>query len=265
MNKVITTTYISLVIIFVLSFSPMAMAATQAVSDTNYELGFNTADIYSQGNRVSYYHQLGASGTFPLGTYLGASISGHYGNTTLLPTSANNTLNAAYPWGECDYRSTGVAASLFARTPSLGRIGIGYASDRLVSHCQATFIVSGTNNLNSNTYNGDAEYYFQHITIAAAWSYTKIESAGDQTTDSLTTTWYPTNQSRIELTADGRDLKNTYSLDMEYQPDFLDNALGVVFDYTSQHRGVSNQTYMLGVRYYFSTHVDLLQRDRFYR
>lgn len=264
MNKIITTALICL-LMFSVSPTPAAIAAAQAVSATNYELRFNTADIYSQGNRVSYYHQFGVAGTFPLGTYIGASISGHYGNTTLLPAYENNTLNAAYPWGECGYRSTGVATMLFARRPSIGRIDIGYASDRLDSHCEATFIASGTNSLNSNTYNGDVEYYFPRVTITAAWSHTRIKTAGEQTADSLTTAWYPTSQGRIELTADGRDLKNTYDVDVEYQPKFLDNSLGIIFDYTTQHRGISNQTYMLGLRYYFGTHVDLLQRDRFYR
>jgi hypothetical protein len=252
-------------ILLLLLPSLAAMANTAAVSATNYQVQGDTGDTYSSGDRVTYFYMLGATATIPLGHYLGASLAGHYGNNTLLPTPTTNALNAAHPWGECSYHSSGLDASLFTRAADIGRVGIGYGSNKLDARCDASFVATDSNTLSTKTYRTDAEYYFSSVTIAAAWARTKFESGADQTYDALTASWYPTQVTRISLTADGLDFKNTYNFAVEYQPQFLDNALGVALSITTQHETISTQTISLGLRYYFGTNVDLITRDRNYR
>lgn len=243
----------------------IAMGSTAAVSASNYEVRADTGDTYSSGDRVSYFYKLGATATIPLGSYLGLSLMGDYGNTTLLPTPSTTALNAAHPWGTCNYHTTGLGTSLFARLTNTGRIGIGYGTNRLDSRCNATFVGVNTNVLTTKTFSTNAEYYFSKVTIAADWARTKFEYGTDQTTDTLTTSWYPTILTRISLAASGLDMKNTYNFAVEYQPEFLDNVLGVTLSITSQHATISTQTISLGLRYYFDTKVDLITRDRQYR
>lgn len=258
----ITTVCMSGIVFFT---SATAFASARTVTAPNYEFRFNTADTYASGDRVSYYNQLGAAATFPLGYYFGAALNGGYTTTTLLPTPATTSLNAQYPWGACSYHSNDLGADLFARLFEKARIGLAYTYNRLNSHCQASFLGSNTNQLESNTYSTSGEYYFNRVTLAAAWFHTRIQHNNVETSDSFSLDWYPTDLSRIAIVSRTGSLKDTFSLDFEYQPDFLSNTFGLVLDYTSQHQIIASQTIMLGFRYYFDTNVDLLQRDRYYR
>ncbi|MBI1422278.1 MAG: hypothetical protein GC149_02350 [Gammaproteobacteria bacterium] len=255
---------VSLVLVLLLPAFTVT-AGMPAVTAPNYQIQGDSGDTYSSGDRLTYYYMLGATATFPLGNYFGASISGHYGNNTLLPTSATNTLTATGPWGSCTYHSEGTEAGLFARSADLGRIGIGYGGNNLDAHCDASFLVTDSNTLTTRTYRANAEYYLARTTIAADWTHSTLQNDVVQKSDTLTASWYPTDAARLSFAASGLDLKNTYSLAAEYQPEFLDNVLGLALSITTQHEAISTQTISLGLRYYFGTNVDLFTRDRHYR
>jgi hypothetical protein len=240
------------------------LAQAQAVEKSNYEIGLRTADTYESGNRLSYYYAYAGRATFPLGKYLGMSLSGDYVNSTLVATPSSDVTGGT-PWEGCGYHGVDYTANLFARLPERGRFGIGYSSNKITSQCSATFLSDGTDTLKTDSYSVNAEYYFTRATLAAAWTHTNITNPGDVTTDSLTASWYPTEVTRLSVTAGGLDMKDTYSFALEYQPAFLDNLYGVRFSYTHQDQTISTQTFMVGVSYYFGKNVDLITRDRTYR
>ena len=252
-----------MLVLLLLSGVP-AMADSRAVDSSNYEINFHSGDTSASGDRLSYYYAFAGRATFPLGQYLGVSLAINSANSTLVATPSNST-TSGQPWEGCGYHGVDYGMNLFARNPNFGRIGIGYSANRLTSQCSATFIADGSDTLKTDTYNTNAEYYFSRVTLAAAWSQTNITNSSDVTTDTLTASWYPSDLTRLSIAASGLDLKDTYSVELEYQPEFLDNLIGVRLSFTSQQQTIKTQSIMVGVSYYFGKNADLITRDREYR
>jgi len=235
-----------------------------AVAATNYEIGLTTGDTFVSGNRASNLYDINGGGAFPLATYLGATLSGDFGHTNIATNPfPNNTTGASWP--SCGVDSDGLDAGLFMRNPSYGSIGVGYGAGQMKSQCNATFVGTGTDSLNTSHSTASAEYYFATVTVSAAHSKVHLESGGDFDSDTLTATWYPFNDARVVLAADGLDLKDTYHLDMEYQPEFLDNSMSLLLNYMTQRQTLTTHSISVGFRYFFGTEVDLLTRDRHFR
>ena len=241
-----------------------AWADSQAVALTNYEASLTTGDTYVSGNRADNMFDVNGSANFPVATYLGAALSGDYQHTNVITNPFPDTTPAS-SWPSCSVRSENLDGGLFARNPSFGRIGVGYGSGRQKSRCSATFLATGTDSLNTRYTTASAEYYFSRVTLGAARTKVNIESDGHLDSDTLTARWYPVNDARVALAADGLDLKKTYHLNMEYQPAFLDNSLSLMFGYTTQRQTQSIHVITVGFGYFFGTDVDLLTRDRHYR
>ena len=241
-----------------------AMADSAAVSNANYELSFQSGDTIASGERLSYFYTFAGRATFPLGKYLGVSLTGSRTDTTLVATPSSD-VSGTQPWEGCGYHGVDFGTNLFARAPKLGRIGIGYNTNKLTSQCSAPFLADGTDTLKTDTYSANAEYYFTRATLAASWARTNITNPGDITSNTLTASWYPSDLTRLSLIAGGQDLKDTYTFEVEYQPAFLDNLFGVRLSYTHQDQTLSTQTIIVGVSYYFGKDVDLITRDRTYR
>lgn len=241
-----------------------AMADSPAVESSNYELNFHSSDTYESNTRLSYYYAYAGRATFPIGNYLGATLTAEYANNTVLATPSSDVTGTT-AWEGCGYHSDNYGVNLFARLPEYGRIGIAYLSNQLKSLCSATFITDGTNKLKTNTYSATAEYYFSRVTLAAEYANTNITNASDITSDTLTASWYPTDLLRLSAAASDLDLKNTYSFEFEYQPPFLDNRFGVKIRFTSQEQAITTQSYLVSISYYFGNDVDLITRDRRYR
>ncbi len=241
-----------------------AWADPLAVAATNYEAGLTTGDNYVSGNRTSNFYDVNGAVHLPLATYVGASLSGGYQHTNIITNPFPNTTPAS-PWPSCTVRSGNMDGGLFVRNPSLGRIGVGYGAGRQTSQCSATFLPTGTGTLNTRYSTANAEYYFSRVTLGAARTKVNLESDGHLDSDTLTASWYPVNDARVALGADGLDLKKTYHFNLEYQPEFLDNSLSLMFGYTTQRQTQSIHTITVGFEYFFGTDVDLLTRDRQYR
>ena len=241
-----------------------ALADAPAVTSSNYELNFHSSDTYASSTRLSYYYAYAGRATFPLGKYLGTSLTAEYADTTVIATPATDISNAT-GWEGCGYRGNNYGIDLFARAPHYGRLGIAYLSNQLKSSCQATFITNNSDRLNTDTYSAYAEYYFSRVTLAAAYASTSIPNASDITSDTLTVSWYPTDLFRLTVAASGMDLQNTYSVELAYQPPFLDDKFSVHFRYTTQKQSITTQSFLISVSYYFNVDVDLITRDRNYR
>lgn len=235
-----------------------------AVAATNYQAGLTTGDTYISGDRASNMYDFNGSANFPLATYLGATLSGDYGHTNLTTNPFPDTTPSS-TWPSCTVHSKNLDAGLFVRNPSLGRIGVGYGAGRQESHCNATFVDTGSDTLNTRHSTASAEYYFSRVTVAVARSKLHIESGNGLDLSMLGASWYPVNSTRITLAADGLDFKDTYHLDMEYQPEFLDNSMSFSFGYTTQRQTLTSHSISVGFRYFFDTNANLLTRDRHYR
>jgi hypothetical protein len=241
-----------------------ALADSQAVQATNFQASFESGDTYASGNRASNIYDINGGVTFPLLTYLGASLSGTYGHTNIATNPfPNSTPGSAWP--SCVVTSGNLDAGLFARDSAIGKVGISYGAGRQQSHCSATFLATGTDTLDTKNYAANAEYYFSRVTIAVARGRSHIDSANNLDSDSLTASWYPINNVRVGLSANGLDFKNTYSFGLEYQPEFLDNSLSLLLDYTTRRETIETHSVTVGFAYFFDKRVDLMTRDRQYR
>jgi hypothetical protein len=244
-----------------------AFAEPQAVKESNYEAGFDAGDTYVSSDRDSHFYGFNGRATYPLTTYLGASLTGVYANTKTGDAffSQTGTPVPTSPPPTCKLDSINLNADLFLRKTSLGRVGVRYGGGRVKSNCSATFVATGTDKLDTETVVGYAEYYFTDVTVAAARSQTDFDGATELDSSSLTAMWYPNNDLRLALSADGRDLKDTYRFDLEYQLPIFGNASSVLLGYTTQDRTVRTHSLMVGFRYYFGKRLDVIVRDRLYR
>lgn len=241
-----------------------ALADSQAVQATNVQASFVSGDTYASGGRASNIYDINGGVTFPLLTYLGASLSGTYGHTNIASNPfPNSTPGTAWP--SCTVSSANLDAGLFVRNSAIGKVGVSYGAGRQQSHCSATFLATGTDTLDTTNYAANAEYYFSTVTIAVARAQSHIDSANNLDSDTLTASWYPINNVRVGLSANGLDFKNTYSLGLEYQPEFLDNSLSLLFGYTTQRQTIETHSITVGFGYFFDKRVDLMTRDRQYR
>lgn len=241
-----------------------ALADSQAVQATNGQVSFESGDTYFSGNRTSNIYNINGGVTFPLLTYLGASLSGTYGHTNIASNPfPNSTPTSAWP--SCTITSGNLDAGLFFRNSDVGKVGVSYGAGRQQSHCNATFVATGTDTLDTKNYSANAEYYLSNFTIAVARAQTDIKSANNLDSDSLTASWYPINNMRVGLSAFGLDFKKTYSLNLEYQPEFLDNSVSFLFGYTTQRQVIETHSITVGFGYFFEKRVDLMTRDRQYR
>ncbi|MHB8346497.1 MAG: hypothetical protein ACYDHM_04780 [Acidiferrobacterales bacterium] len=250
-----------------LVYGGSALADPPAVKSTNYQFGYESGDLNTVGGSDSRVNAVDGSITFPVAGYLGASVSAFYEHYSLAANFASQgsglTLASTLP--QCTEVDKGLNADLFVRDPSVGRISAGYGVGQAMAHCQSTFLISGGPKLDTRNYSAGAEYYFRRFTLGASWDQTRFNALDRFTSDSLTGSWYPTRILRVDLTGYGQALKNTYSLEVEFQPEFFDNSSGLWASYTRRHQTVTNNIFMVGIRYYFGNRVDLLTRDREYR
>ncbi len=253
------------VLLFV--YAGSTLAAGQAVKAVHYQLGYQSGDIYTTGGTDSSVNAFDGSVTIPLVGYLGASVSGYYDHYALATNfeSQGSGLTVASSLPHCTMIAKGLAANLFLRDPALGRVSAGYGEGQDMAHCQSTFLVSGGPKAATKSYDAAAQYYLRRFTLGVAWEQTRFNSLYRLDSDSVTGSWYPTDILRFDLSAYGQDLKNTYSVGLEYQPEFFDNSSGLWAAYTRRHQTVTSNIIMVGIRYYFGRRVNLLERDREYR
>lgn len=256
-------------LVAILTLLENANAVAQTVQAPNFELGMmanevDTADSTSTGSVGAH-----ASGTLPLGSYLGVSLSANYLDSSVRTRGV--LVDAGAPTNgsrsSCSFDSTHGDISLFARKPTLGRVAVSYGLGRLSASCgdDAKFVWTGDDTLKTRRYGIEAEIYLRDFTLGASRVSNDLEDGPTLETTSITASWYPLDSLRISMS--GNDLydQNTYGFVLEHQPEFMGNSVGAYVGYASTDQSPRTRTLSLGITYYFGTSVELKQRDREYR
>lgn len=265
MNRVYSLTkcyFIALLLLLVCD--GRALADSQAVQKTNAQIGYASWDSSVSSVRVNNSYSIYGDITFPLTTYLGASLSGGFGSTKILP-NANTNVTPTTTGPDCTVSNDSLDAKLFVRDPTLGKIGVNYGAGRQQSRCSGTFLVSGTDSQSTTAYGLSAEYYLSKVTLAVAVTKTQLDPNSDFASDALAMNWYPLDDLRVELSAFGQDLQDTYKVGLEYRPGFLDDSIGLLLAYSIQNQTTEVRTIMFGINYFFEKHIPLITRDRYFR
>jgi hypothetical protein len=246
-----------------------ACAQTRAAQTLNFEFGVDARDIDTSGSTSSGTLGLKGAATIPLGRYLAIAASAGYSESQvrtregLVDESGSNTGIAS-----CSFKGTQGGITLFARRPTLGKIGVSYGQSQLSSECgdSSWFVTSGDDSLDAKSYRVFAEYYLYDFTLAASQTATELEHGDKLDSTSITASWYPLDSLRISASA-GNDLyeRDTYGLMLEHQPDFLGDGLSLYLGYAKTDQSPSIRTITLGFAYFFGVRADLKTRDRQYR
>jgi hypothetical protein len=144
-----------------------------------------------------------------------------------------------------------------------GRIGIQYGAGQQRARCNGSFLVSGSGSLDTRTIAANAEYYLARVTLLGSRRHTQLDGSADLDAATLAAAWYPTDNLRLALAADGLDLKGSYRFELEYQAPLFGNALSLLLGSAVQDLGGHSIT--VGISYFFGTRVELMTRDRHYR
>lgn len=246
-----------------------AFAQIGASEASNFEVSVesidsDTADSTSNGTLGGRLRA-----TVPLGTYFAASVAGGYSETKVrtrdVLADAIGSLSGVRP--SCDFDSTNGEVTLFARRPTLGKIGVSYGVGSLGAECGADsqFLANGEDTLSTEGYRIEAEYYLYDFTLAAARTSTELEDGPKLESTSVTASWYPLDSLRISVSGNDLYEQDTYGIVFEHQPEFLGNGFGVYVGYSKTDQDPSTRTISLGLSYHFGTKVELKARDRHYR
>jgi len=254
---------------------PMLLAAgaagaqSRAAETLNFEFGVDAKDSDTSGSTSNGTLGLKGAATIPLGRYFAIAASAGYSKSqvrtrdSLVDESDSNTGIAS-----CSFKGTQGGITLFARRPTLGKMGVSYGVNQLSSECgdSSRFVTSGDDSLDAKNYRVFAEYYLYDFTLAASQTSTDLDRGDKLDSTSITASWYPLDSLRISASA-GNDLyeRDTFGLMLEHQPDFLGDGLGVYLGYAQTDQSPSTRTIAFGFAYYFGMRVDLKTRDRQYR
>lgn len=247
-----------------LLFAGTAHAASPAAPAVvrNSELGVAFQTIDSGGNKNN---SAGAFGQmlFPLTRYFGAALEGSLGHTNLLIDKVATTAGKV----SCGYNTTAVGGQLFARLPTVGKLGAAYTTSRISSQCEdnASFLSDGSDSFQADGYTLSAEYYFPAVTLAASRSETSPDGGNSFTTDTVKVTWYPVADLSLTPSVGRTRGVDSYGFTLEHQPDFLGRSLSLALSYVVQDQDEKISTLTLGFTYHFGTRVELKVRDRQYR
>jgi len=246
-----------------------AVAQSRAAETLNFEFGVDAKDSDTSGSTSNGTLGLKGAATIPLGRYFAIAGSAGYSKSqvrtrdSLVDESGSNTGIA-----DCSFKGTQGGITLFARRPTLGKVGVSYGVSQLSSECGDTsvFVTTGDDSLDAKNYRVFAEYYFYDFTLAASQTATELDHGDKLDSTSITASWYALDSLRISASA-GNDLydRDTYGIMLEHQPDFLGDGLGVYLGYSQTDQSPSTRTVTFGFAYYFGVRADLKTRDRQYR
>ncbi|MET0534569.1 MAG: hypothetical protein ABW171_10120 [Steroidobacter sp.] len=240
----------------------------KAVQKTNFSLGLVASDSDTKDSTSNGTFGLSGIATMPIGDIVGASLSGTYSRSTartsdvLLDVSSPDQTRPS-----CRFNNTELAASVFARWPTLGRVSASYGNGSLSSDCgdQSMFVTTGDDELGTDNYRLLAEAYLGNFTLGATHTSTELEDGPKLESDIFNATWYPINSLRVTLSGGDLYEQDTYGIEIEHQPEFMGDSLGVALGYTVVDREQEVGTISFSVIYHFGTKVELKTRDRQYR
>lgn len=249
--------------------SSAAEVGTRAVQSTTFDLGLNsrdidTADSASNGT-VNFFGIL----TAPLGNVFGVSADLGYTKSRVRTgdiLGADKTLTTSQKGvrSSCTFSGTDAEATIFARRPSLGRISASYGIADRSADCgdSSVFTFTGDDSLDTKHHRFAAEAYLGNFTLGASRTSTDLQDGPTLTTNEVSASWYPIENLRI--TAYGNDLydDNTYGLQIEHQPEFMGNDLGVSLGFAQTDGSPRTRIISIGLQYHFGRNASLLVRDR---
>lgn len=247
---------------------PPRAVEQQAVQSTNFSLGLVASDSDTKDSTSNGTFGLGGIATVPIGNLFGASLAGTYSRTTA--RTSDVLLNATSQTSSrpsCRFNNTEAAVTLFARRPSLGKVSASYGRGQLSSDCgdDSAFVSTGDDELGTDSYRVAVEAYLGSFTVGAARTSTELEDGPKVESNAFDASWYPIDSVRVTLS--GGDLydQDTYGVEIEHQPEFMGDSLGVLLGYAVVDREREISTINFSVVYHFGTKVPLKARDRQYR
>lgn len=243
-------------------------AELRAVQETTFSLGLVASDSDTKDSTSNGTFGLGGVLTMPIGNIFGASLSGAYSRSTartsdvLLDVASSDDSRPS-----CRFNNTDLSASLFARWPTLGRITASYGNGQLSSDCgdQSVFVSTGDDEMGTDNYRLAAEAYLWDFTLAGNHTSTELEDGPKLESNIFSASWYPINSLRVTLSGGDLYEQDTYGIELEHQPEFMGDSLGVVLGYSVVDREQEVGTISFSVFYHFGRKVELKTRDREYR
>ncbi len=240
----------------------------RAVQASNVSIGLVASDSDTKDSTSNGTFGLGATATLPIGNLFGASLEGSYSRSTartsdvLFDVASENSSRQT-----CRFNNTDGALTVFARRPTLGRISASYGKGNVTSDCgdDSVFVSTGDDSMGIDYYRVAAEAYLWDFTVGAVHTSTKPEDGETLDSDLLNASWYPLEN--LKVTLSGGDLygQDTYGIEIEHQPEFMGNSLGVALGYSVIDRDREIGTINFSVMYHFGRKVELKVRDRAYR
>ncbi|MBL8271714.1 hypothetical protein [Steroidobacter sp.] len=239
-----------------------------AVQATNFSLGLVASDSDTKDSTSNGTFGLSGLATLPVGNIFGVSLGGTVSRTTARTSDVLfDVTSEQSSRPSCRFNNTDAVASVFARRPTLGRVSASYGKGKVSSSCgdESVFVSTGDDSLGTSFYRVGAEAYLWDFTLGAVHTSTELEDGPKLESDILSASWYPIDS--VKLTLSGGDLydQDTYSFDIEHQPEFMGNSLGVALGYSVVDREQKIGTINFSVVYHFGTKVELKTRDRHYR
>lgn len=251
------------------SIAPAVHAQSRAVTTTNFELAVDSADSDTSGSTSNGTLGGALIANVPLGNLFGLSLSGGYATTTVrtrdvlidLDTSGNEVRPS------CSFENLSGEIGLFARRPTLGKIGLSYGVGEVSADCSVSsvFIPSGDDTLDTDGYRAEIEGYLGNFTLGASYASLNLDDGPKLETTTVTASWYPIDSVRVSLFGNDMYDDNSYGLLLEHQPEFLGDGFGVKIGYTRSDGEPNMRIVQLGLSYYFGKRVPLKIRDRQYR
>jgi hypothetical protein len=236
---------------------------TRAVREINGDAGLSFEDVRSSGGPNKTVG-LNVDAIFPIGSYLGFSLSGDVAKTNI-DVARHDTILGTTP--SCSINDTGVEAGLFTRNPTLGKIGVSYGIEHLHSSCDgdAAFVASQASSNTTHNYQAEAEYYLHDFTFGAAHTQSHVPGQGDLKQDLFSVSWYPVTDARITPSAGRQDRNDLYGITLEAQPEFLSESVSVVLSYSLLRQSSDIKSFSIGFVHHFGNPIELQTRDRNYR
>lgn len=245
-----------------------AEPAQRAVQATNYSLGLMASDSDTKGSTSNGTFGLGGVATLPIGNLFGASLAGSYSRSTARTSDVLLDLGSEQSTRpSCRFNNADTALSFFARRPTLGRVSASYGKGRVTSDCgdQSVFVSTGEDSLDVDYYRFAAEAYLWNFTFGAVHTSSELEDGPKLESNIFNASWYPIDSVRVTLSGGDLHDQDTYGIEIEHQPEFMGNSLGVALGYSVVDRDREVGTISFSVVFHFGTKVELKARDRQYR
>ena len=245
-----------------------AESEQRAVQARNYSLGLIASDSDTKDSTSNGTFGLAGSANLPIGNLFGATLGGSYSRTTARTSDVLFDVasqQSARP--TCRFNNSDLSAGLFARRPTLGRISASYGKGDVTSDCgdESVFVSTGDDSMGIDYYRVAAEAYLWDFTVGATHTSAELEDGPTLESDIFNASWYPIDS--VKITLSGGDLyeQDTYGIEIEHQPEFMGNSLGVSLGYSVIDRDQEIGTINFSVVFHFGTKVELKTRDRQYR